>query len=79
MFELAPCPVCGKRPKIRFKNTVSPGIFPNYIRIRCKPFMEKPHVEVVAYVGTEMLYRTDFDKAAIKWNSEVKTYEKSME
>lgn len=76
MFELAPCPVCGKQPKIRSRERLSGA---SYIKIFCTPILEKPHLESILYSGLRHVDNSDFLRAAQTWNEKVKTYAKSME
>jgi hypothetical protein len=76
MFELAPCPVCGKQPKIKALEKLTGG---SYIKIHCTPIFEKPHLEVILRSGRCCLYDDNYHEAAKRWNERVKTYGKSME
>ncbi|MBO5969837.1 MAG: hypothetical protein J6S14_15195 [Clostridia bacterium] len=74
MFELSPCPVCGKQPKIRRRTSY---IGASHIKIHCTPLLEKPHLEAILYTGDSYLDSSDFWEAAQKWNEKVKAYVKS--
>lgn len=76
MFELAPCPVCGKLPKIKGRERLSNG---SYIKIHCTPILEKPHLVVILHSGRSILYDSEYYETARRWNERVKAYGKSME
>lgn len=76
MFELAPCPVCGKQPKIKALERLTGG---SYIKIHCTPILEKPHLDVTLHSGRSCLYDDNYYEAAKRWNEKVKIYGKSME
>lgn len=76
MFELSPCPVCGKQPKIKCRERLNGA---SCLKIFCTPILEKPHLESILYTGRGYLDSGDYLRAAQIWNEKVKAYGKSME
>lgn len=59
--ELVKCPVCGKKPKIKWQ--FDPG--GAYVKIQCKPLFHKPHLEVECGAASP---DWALEKAKNKWN-----------
>ena len=74
MNIIAPCPVCGKYPKITIKGSLSC----EHIIVRCKPFLEKAHFEIVMYTGSNTTHRT-VEQAISAWNEAVCKYKPTNE
>ena len=64
---LKPCPVCGKKPKVKI--TYGKGNCGCLVRIRCKPWWRRtPHISIEVCKAQD----TKAKKAALKeWNYEV--------
>ena len=45
-IKLKPCPVCGKKPKIKRDYSYEANGYGAWCTIQCKPFMRKPHLKV---------------------------------
>jgi hypothetical protein len=74
MTIIAPCPICGKYPKVKYKN----DFYCPHIIIRCKPLLEKAHLEIVMYEGDHTRSYT-VDKAISAWNEVVCKYKPTNE
>ena len=47
-MELKPCPICGKRPKVKRDYAYEGSGFGAWCTIQCKSFFRKPHLKVEA-------------------------------
>ena len=56
--NIAPCPKCGRKPKIKVFGV-------NYARIQCKPMLRKAHLSV--YTGYQQPSKL-MDEAKKSWN-----------
>ena len=46
MGQLKPCPVCGKKPKVRTGWFYETGIYRYKCVVECTPFLRRPHLKV---------------------------------
>ena len=65
------CPVCGKQPKIKY-NHIPTGCF---VKIQCKPFFGKAHLEVEHGAALE---ERALQMATDDWNNEVEIVESNQ-
>jgi hypothetical protein len=45
-INLKPCPVCGKKPRIKRDPGYEYAGFGAWCTIQCKPFLRKPHLKI---------------------------------
>lgn len=69
MATIMNCPVCGKSPKLKHRNT---DIIYHVVNITCKPLFGKLHEEAIAYGRSSDEAHRD---AIYLWNARVKAYE----
>lgn len=65
MGELKPCPICGKRPRIKRDIGYETSGFGAWCTIQCKPFLRKPHLKVE---HGKSIWDRAFLYAAYEWN-----------
>ena len=67
MAAILSCPVCGKTPKIKHRDS----LYGHVVKISCGPFFGKLHEEALAYGAYSYIAYND---AINLWNARVKNY-----
>lgn len=68
MATILNCPICGKTPKIKHRNT---DVVYHVVRITCRQLFGKLHEDAIAYGRTSDEAHRD---AIYLWNARVKKY-----
>lgn len=68
MTELEPCPVCGKKPRIKRDYAFESAGYGAWCTIQCKPFLRKTHFKVEEGKST---WERALKYASDRWNRSV--------
>ena len=73
IYILQPCPICGKKPKVKIDQSGEYSGFGGSVIIKCKPFLRKEHIvtkNVCAMTKNALRICCD------QWNDKVSNYNK---
>lgn len=66
-IELKPCPICGRRPKVKRDYAYESAMFGAWCTIICKPFLRKPHRKIESGKAS---FQRAYEEAVNAWNED---------